>query len=89
MVASASFDFLRWVRESWAAFRESGWNIFSLFDLGLEGPAMVMLRRVRDVISMSLFCSPPGTGVVALDASPVTSRPHSAFATPLVGHRDG
>ena len=44
MVASASFDFLRWVRVSWAAFRESGWNIFSFLeaDLGLEVPAITL-----------------------------------------------
>ena len=85
MVASASFDFLRWVRESWAAFRESGWNIFSFFDLGLEGPAMVtVLRRVWDAISMSPFWP---ESLPAWWRS--TCHLSTTFATPLVGHQDG
>ena len=79
MVASASFDFLRWVRESWAAFRESGWNIFSFLGvgLGLGGPAIGVVENQHQYYRNPVGHEPAFAEGTAVDMSPLLT----AFTT--------
>ena len=55
----ASFDLRRWVRASWAAFRESGWNTFSfLVGLDLEEDQAMVIGVSRSPVILFAAAGP-------------------------------